>query len=1001
MSLSPSAVPFFSCCSPSKTIIRDTMLQYSETMLSKFDSSLFYNILCEWESSPTLSLCFSKWKRFVPNVSFSENSLHILSFNVRGLDLRIHEVILLTTTFHFDILVLQEIGHFDSYYCRQVFSNYKMFVQKGENSNGGVMILVKNSLISKEIKCSIPNVCVIEITNEGNKTRILGVYATESKSWNWNDISPFINDSCMIFGDFNVDMKSDGTKAEALLSWADTFHLAPFIPTEPTSLRSDRTIDFALSNGQQVDIQTYKGNTSSDHKPIISIVPLKCKENSMGYNTHWKVFTLFTDYVFEYWEKRWNLKDLDNIYNDYITFLSLLISRCTINFPLKRYRISIPKDIRSFLSYVRAKSFRQIKSHNMELKKEVRTLQKRSKLLLRSYIASQFNHNLAEIYKSSNRSLSFWSKTKNFFKPMSTSIHAFILPDGSIARDPENMTNSAANYYEDFFKEHKNIIKPHPYTDAPWPTGDDENEIIPEVEILELIDIVSQRSKKKACDAHGISNFMFRFLPSSYWSLFKNLYNWSFSTAITPSAWKDVRMLLLAKKDPICTPAATRPISLLDVFLKINEKVFLSRFQSIINKKGLLPDTQSGFREKFRLQTRVLLFLEQVMSMMANSTPVATLFVDFKTAFDQLWFDGCMGKLKRMGIPIPFLKWIENWLRNRRAFVEIKGHKSRWFHIHRGGPQGSTLTPTVFITYHSDMTNYLNMASSFMFADDLAAVVSGRIGEKYSIQCLDIERRLKSLLEALEFYAILAIQPINYEKTVGLWSARAIGGPKFNLYLGDTNIKWTQEFKYLGYWITPKMGWNTMINKAKLRIRQRVAMANSFRLFGTTSAKLRKILFLTYILPLFTSLFILFPLFTQKQRDDLSHFYYTTLKRIMHCMQWRDIFFAFALDEPSLEDRCTKYWNKYIESLDDSKDGELLLEQANLNAFRSLWLQYQYPIKGIHKSKRFVEHVSILEKCLQWTASNHYQSSVINFEMSEILTLELFPKTFLVDKSSP
>ena len=90
-----------------------------------------------------------------------------------------------------------------------------------------------------------------------------------------------------------------------------------------------------------------------------------------------------------------------------------------------------------------------------------------------------------------------------------------------------------------------------------------------------------------------------------------------------------------------------------------------------------------------------------------------------------------------------------------------------------------------------------------------------------------------------------------------------------------------------------------------------------------------------------------------------------------------------------------------LESLDDSKDGELLLEQANLNAFRSLWLQYQYPIKGIHKSKRFVEHVSILEKCLQWTASNHYQSSVINFEMSEILTLELFPKTFLVDMSSP
>ncbi|CAF2006990.1 unnamed protein product [Rotaria magnacalcarata] len=591
-------------------------------------------------------------------------------------------------------------------------------------------------------------------------------------------------------------MKSDGTKAEALFTWTDTFHLAPFLLDEPTSQRSERVIDFALSNGHQVAIHTCKGNTTSDPKPTISIIPIKYKENSMGHNTHWKRFTLFPEYIFDFWGKRWNLHDLDN---EYITFIFLLISRCTINFPLKKYRIAIPKEIRVFLSYVRARSFRQLKSRNTELYEATCKLKKQSKAVLRLYLTSQFNQNVANIYKSSNLSVSFWSKTKKFFKLTSTSLHGFILPDRSISKNPETMTNIAANYYEDFFKKHENIIKPHPYTDAPWQIWENEDEAIPEVETLELIDIVNKRSKKRSCDAHGLSNFMFRFLPSSYWSLLKNIYNWSFSTAITPSAWKDVRMLLLAKKDPICTPSATRPISLLDVFLKINEKVFLTRFQNIINKRGLLPDTQSGFREKFRLQTRMLLFLEQVLSMMANSTPVATIFADFKTAFDQLWFEGCIGKLKRMGIPTPFLKWINNWLLNRRAYVEIQGRKSRWFHIHRGGPQGSILTPTVFITYHSDMTNYINMASSYMFADDLAAVVSGRIGEKYSLQYLDLEHRLKSLLDALEFYAILSIQPINYEKTVGLWSACAIGGPKFCLHMGDTDIRWAQEFKCLGY----------------------------------------------------------------------------------------------------------------------------------------------------------------------------------------------------------
>ena len=62
---------------------------------------------------------------------------------------------------------------------------------------------------------------------------------------------------------------------------------------------------------------------------------------------------------------------------------------------------------------------------------------------------------------------------------------------------------------------------------------------------------------------------------------------------------------------------------------------------------------------------------------MANSSPVATIFVDFKAAFDQLWFERCLGKLQRMGLPRAYLRWINTWLQGRRAYVEIAGKKSR------------------------------------------------------------------------------------------------------------------------------------------------------------------------------------------------------------------------------------------------------------------------------------------------------------------------------------
>ncbi|CAF4809123.1 unnamed protein product [Rotaria socialis] len=70
----------------------------------------------------------------------------------------------------------------------------------------------------------------------GEKIRIIGIYASER--------------------DFNVDMNNDTQSSEALLQWTDACSLAPCIPDAATSLASNRTIDYALSNGVPLSIQT-------------------------------------------------------------------------------------------------------------------------------------------------------------------------------------------------------------------------------------------------------------------------------------------------------------------------------------------------------------------------------------------------------------------------------------------------------------------------------------------------------------------------------------------------------------------------------------------------------------------------------------------------------------------------------------------------------------------------------------------------------------------------
>lgn len=382
---------------------------------------------------------------------------------------------------------------------------------------------------------------------------------------------------------------------------------------------------------------------------------------------------------------------------------------------------------------------------------------------------------------------------------------------------------------------------------------------------------------------------------------------------------------------------------------------------------------------------------------MSNSSPVASIFIDFKSAFDQLWFLGCIGKLRRISIPLSFCKWIECWLINRRCFIEINNKRSRWFEIEKGGPQGSVLTPTVFITYHSYLDTSLPSSINHLFADDLVGVISGQIGLTYTEQCLDLEKRCKDFLDHLEYYSLLSDQPINLDKSVAMFSARAVGNPNFDIHFNNSSqskIRWVPDFKYLGYTISAKLGWGKLLKSTISKVRQRVSLIKSFKLFGCTSPLLRKALFLSFVLPLFTWIYPIFPLLSKKQQDDLSYFYSTCLRRVLFCLHWNDSLFSFALDEKMLVDRCARYWNNFFISLSDSTDGNLLFEKANLTEFRKFWMDREFIIRCLRKSKRFVDHRSILERAISWVSSIPDQSSVPFYEIEELSLLEDFASTF-------
>jgi hypothetical protein len=164
------------------------------------------------------------------------------------------------------------------------------------------------------------------------------------------------------------------------------------------------------------------------------------------------------------------------------------------------------------------------------------------------------------------------------------------------------------------------------------------------------------------------------------------------------------------------------------------------------------------------------------------------------------------------------------------------------------------------------------------------------------------------------------------------WSSRVVRKPGFETSMDEHKISWVHSFSYLGYYLTSKLGWVTMIKEYKRRIRRRVAIEKCCTLGGTSSREFRKIIFNSYVMPLFTWTFSIFPLFTNYRWDDFGHFYYTCLKGTVRIHHLNDVLFSPLHNEKSLEERCETYWRQYIYQLGNSYDKSFLCEHAGANA---------------------------------------------------------------------
>lgn len=324
-----------------------------------------------------------------------------------------------------------------------------------------------------------------------------------------------------------------------------------------------------------------------------------------------------------------------------------------------------------------------------------------------------------------------------------------------------------------------------------------------------------------------------------------NIINVSLSTGIFPNKLKIAKIIPVFKTGEQNSFTNYRPISLLTNFSKFFEKVMQKRLISFIERHEILYKFQFGFRSKHSTSHSLISLVNNIASDIDRGHIAAGIFIDLSKAFDTLDHQVLLSKLEYYGIRGVALQWIRSYLLNREQFVQFRYTCSSFNKIKCGVPQGSILGPLLFILYINDLPNALELAKSFLFADDTSVYYS-------HLDIKNLEIILNRELANLDVWMKSNKLSVNISKTNYVIFRPRQRKLNINLCLQYDNQTLIQKqcIKFLGVYIDENLSWKIHINNICKKIAKSVGIIYRSRHLLSPTTKL--CLYYTLIYPYLT-----------------------------------------------------------------------------------------------------------------------------------------------------
>lgn len=424
-----------------------------------------------------------------------------------------------------------------------------------------------------------------------------------------------------------------------------------------------------------------------------------------------------------------------------------------------------------------------------------------------------FNNLLQENKNNSQKTWSIINELINSKKSCNTKLPPFLKYNGTnLKTDSESFLNQMCDYFANIGSVLANKVPNTSNSEfkifAKSPVHSFVLNEVTENEVSNSIDNLKFRSSP------GIDG-----VPPKYVKMAKvvlspiltNLFNKCFRDETFPECFKVSQIIPLPKFAHTQEIGDFRPISLLNVFSKIFEKILKEKIMKFIEKNNILNSSQFGFTTNSSTEYAITTIYDQFLKNLDDNLITCSIFLDIKKAFDSISHDILLKKLYHYGFRGKIWSLLKSYLYGRNSCVKIDQRMSKFYIIKHGVPQGSVLGPILFLIYINDLP-HASMFKTTLFADDANLYLS-----HHNLEILQskVDKEMKKVVQWMNFNKLT----LNYNKSKFIIISRKKQDcSNFCLKINNFDILKTDCIKYLGVLIDDKLSWKNHIENMCSRL---------------------------------------------------------------------------------------------------------------------------------------------------------------------------------------